>query len=159
MELFQSELRYFCALKLTQPYIMKQLEGKTEYAKAKHLLALMQQDALTAGELIQIVPMRESFITNFYNVARREAENNAFCNRQSLDATVKMVLILRDAACDANVLPRERLRIFNTLTEVADMLADADIRHVKHTYKMRKAAGVVSLLSLAGVIFLYQRDC
>ena len=35
MELFQSELRYFCALKLTQPYFMKQLEGKTEYAKAK----------------------------------------------------------------------------------------------------------------------------
>ena len=136
---------------------MKQLQGNTEYAQAKNLLMLMQQNETTASELLQLVPMRESFITNFYNITKREMENDELCHRQSLKGIVKMVLILRDAAYDANVSPDERIRIIGSLTELADMIADADIKHAEHTYKMRKAAGVLSVLALVGTIFCYER--
>ena len=136
---------------------MKQLQGKTEYAQAKDLLRLMEQNAVKAHELVELVPMRESFIINFYNITKREMENDALCHRQSLKGIVKMVLILRDAAYDANVSPNERIRIIGSLTELADMIADADIKHAEHTYKMRKAAGVLSILTVVGAIFCYKR--
>ena len=84
-------------------------------------------------------------------------ENDALCHRQSLKGIVKMVLILRDAAYDANVSPNERIRIIDALTELSDMIADADIKHAEHTYKMRKAAGVLSILTVVGAIFCYKR--
>lgn len=136
---------------------MNQLQGKTEYAQAKDLLRLMEQNAVTAHELVELVPMRESFIINFYNITKREMENDALCHRQSLKGIVKMVLILRDAAYDANVSPKERIHIIDALTELSDMIADADIKHAEHTYKMRKAAGVLSILTVVGAIFCYKR--
>lgn len=133
-----------------------QLQGKTEYAHAKDLLSLMEQDAFTTHELSEATRVLEGFSLAYMKSRDDMTASDIQFHQETMTGLNCITGTLCGLTSNTDLSAAEHIAAMNAVAPIDDVYAKVDGARAKYASRDRIASGIfgtVATVLLAGMIF------
>jgi hypothetical protein len=127
------------------------LEG-SDKEKAYQLWELLKERSLDKEQLEKLIPMTNSFITEFANCIRTQIESEEKNHKIYMESMGRLADQLSSIVADGQISPEERLAVINLISKISDDIKEVQKDRNEKDFKFKTF--LLSILALFAMIIV-----